>query len=179
MRWPQRVHAIAGRHPFITMPPGLAQYSDGDLDIGTVDQAGGNRLLDTQVRAGSVSDRRNAGAQCQPQVACGLKEPQRKWRLDEPQGVNVVEHDVHVAVDKAGDHKVSRGIDRGVTVQTRAYIDNPLALDEHVRGSRGPVNRVKDVTAANQQSRRHFSPAARRGYSVLTQTVVSAAVAAA
>jgi len=81
---PQGVHALARWHPFVGVAAGLAEHTDRDLHVGAVDQPGGHRLFDAEVRAGGISDSGHSGVQGQPQVADCLKEPERERTLDQP-----------------------------------------------------------------------------------------------
>jgi hypothetical protein len=122
---------------------GLAQRLHGDQQVGPVHQAGTDGLREAEVRAVGVTDVGDAAVKRPPQGGLGQEEEHRERRLEQPDRIEVGQHDVHVRVDQARQHSQVRCVDVRVAVEAGPDLVDVLAVDDDVRVGYLPAGRVE------------------------------------
>jgi hypothetical protein len=155
MRTDER-HLRARWVPVVAVAAGLAEHGDRDLEPGTSDQAIDDGLLDPEIGAAGIADRRDPDRKRRLQVPGRLVELHRERPLDRTPEVDVRDRDVGVAIEHAGQDRPAADIDLLVAIQPGPETDDPVALEGHVRGGRIGAGPVEHPTSP-QHDPRHAS----------------------
>ena len=162
----------AGCEPVIAVAAGLAHHHDRDLQPRTRDQPVLDRLLDPQVRAAGIADRRDPDRQRCLQVPRRLIELVRERLLGNPPYVDARDRHVRVAVEQAGQDRPVAEVDLFVAVETGADRHDPIFLDGDVGSCRigaravkhvgttqdDPAHRVSSVSSGSSRARNRSIP---------------------
>lgn len=135
------------------MTTGLAENGDRDLHVGAGRKATLLRVLHTQVAAAGFAHGGDAGGQRATHALGGEEEVQRERGLHAQHRIEVaVDHEVHVAVDEAGVHRVAGGVDLGVAVEPRADRHDAPMFQHDIGGVRFVADAVDHDAATNQET---------------------------
>ena len=149
----ERPHRAAERHPAVAVAAGLADHAEADLHPRPADEAVLDRLLDPEVGATGVADRRDADAERRLEVGGCLEEPIAERGLDQPHRVDAADDDVGVAVEEAGQDRLAGKVDRLVAVKAATDLDDAAILDDQVRLGGIGAGAVDDPTTGEERSR--------------------------
>ena len=148
----RHVHVDPARHHAVVVPTGLAQQGHRDPHARAFHHAVLDRLLDADIGEAGVADGGDPDVQGATEVSRGGHELVAQAALQRVHPVKVAGHgQVDVAVEQAGQQREAGAVDRGVTVEARTDVHDPLALDEEVRRGDRAVHHVEHL-AAGQQS---------------------------
>ena len=146
-------HVCTARLPRVAVTARLAENRDRDLHAGPGREPACLRRLDAEVAATSLADGRDAGSQRARHSLGGEVEVHRERCVHRWHRVEVaVDHEVHVAVDEAGIHGMARCVDCFIAVESRADLDDPLALDDDIGDGRGTADAVEYLAACDHNA---------------------------